>query len=34
MLATPGTLELAEADAGEQARAEALLRKVAQDIKN
>lgn len=34
MLATLVTLELAEADAGEQARAEALLRKVAQDIKN
>ena len=33
MLATLVTLELAEADAGEQARAEALLRKVATDIK-
>jgi len=33
MLATLVTLELAEADAGEQARAEALLRKVATGIK-
>jgi len=32
MLATLVTLELAEADAGETARAEALLRKVATDI--
>ncbi len=33
MLATLVTLELAEGDAGEMARAEALLRKVVTDIK-
>ena len=33
MLATLVTVELAEGDAGEMARAEALLRKVATDIK-
>ena len=32
--ATVIKIELAEGDAGEMARAEALLRKVAQDIKN
>ena len=34
LLATLVTLELAEGDAAETARADALLRKVARDLKN